>query len=227
MELEKIDEDYLNRLKNKIRLEENLVYGLLKSSDLKENVTNSYRKLTIITQNKIGQDTSYIKEYYPLTYEYLTSNKEFFNNRKSSIYKDKPPFSIFGVGDYSFAPYKVAISGLYKSTHFTLVVPKNNKPIMLDDTCYFIGFEERKNAEIAHYILNSEKVQNLLKSIIFTDAKRAINKDTLMRIDLKKSYESIDYNTAKNRIKNLTKNDWEEFKTIIDVKTEVTQMTLF
>ena len=121
MEFERVNGHFKNALGEEIELENNLTYGLLKSSDLKEDKTNSFRKLTIITQKKIGQETKYIKDKYPLTYNYLTSHKEYFDKRKSSIYKDKPNFSIFGVGDYSFTPYKVAISGLYKSTHFTLV----------------------------------------------------------------------------------------------------------
>ena len=32
----------------------------------------------------------------------MSANKEYFDKRKSSIYRDKPDFSIFGVGDYSF-----------------------------------------------------------------------------------------------------------------------------
>jgi len=30
---------------------------------------------------------------------------------------------------------------MYKTTIFSLVKPIDNKPVMLDDTCYFIGFE--------------------------------------------------------------------------------------
>ena len=111
-----------------------------------------------------------------LSYNYLSTHKEFFDKRKSSIYKDKPDFSIFGIGDYSFTNYKVAISGLYKSTHFTLVSPKDNKPIMLDDTCYFIGFNKLKMAEIAHYLVNSDSIQQFLKSIIFSDSKSLLIK---------------------------------------------------
>jgi len=166
MELEQVNGHFKNALGEEINLENNLTYGLLKSSDLKEDKTNSFRKLTIITQKKIGQETKYIKDKYPLTYNYLTSHKEYFDKRKSSIYKDKPSFSIFGIGDYSFAPYKIAISGLYKSTHFTLVSPSNSKPIMLDDTCYFIGFENLKMAEIAHYLVNSELVQKFLTRLL-------------------------------------------------------------
>lgn len=226
MELEQVNGHFKNALGEEINLENNLTYGLLKSSDLKEDKTNSFRKLTIITQKKIGQETKYIKDEYPLTYNYLTSHKEHFEKRKSSIYKDKPSFSIFGIGDYSFAPYKVAISGLYKSTHFTLVSPFNSKPIMLDDTCYFIGFENLKMAEIAHYLVNSKLVQKFLKSIIFSDSKRSINKDTLMRIDFARAFESTGYDKASKEIKGLEPEHWEKFSEMI--KEEVTeQMTLF
>jgi len=226
MELEQVNGHFKNALGEEINLENNLTYGLLKSSDLKEDKTNSFRKLTIITQKKIGQETKYIKDKYPLTYNYLTSHKRYFDKRKSSIYKDKPSFSIFGIGDYSFAPYKVAISGLYKSTHFTLVSPSNSKPIMLDDTCYFIGFENLKMAEIAHYLVNSELVQKFLKSIIFSDSKMSINKDTLMRIDFARAFESTDYEQASKEIKGLEPENWEKFSEMI--KEEVTeQMTLF
>lgn len=226
MELEQVNGHFKNALGEEINLENNLTYGLLKSSDLKEDKTTSFRKLTIITQKKIGQETKYIKDKYPLTYNYLTSHKEYFDKRKSSIYKDKPNFSIFGIGDYSFAPYKVAISGLYKSTHFTLVSPSNSKPIMLDDTCYFIGFENLKMVEIAHYLVNSELVQKFLKSIIFSDSKRSINKDTLMRIDFARAFDSTDFEQARKKIKGLKAEHWAEFSEMI--KEEVTeQMTLF
>ncbi len=98
-----------------INLEEELVYGVLKSSDLKQTVINKTRKFTIITQKKVGQDTSFIKKDFPKTFKYLVNNKAKFDLRKSSIYYNKPDYSIFGIGDYSFAPYKISISGLYKN----------------------------------------------------------------------------------------------------------------
>ncbi len=226
MELINNNEYYVNALGEKISLEKKLIYGILKSSDLKVDKTKTFRKLTIITQNNIGQDTSYIKSKYPLTYKYLTTHKEFFKKRKSSIYKDKPEFSIFGIGDYSFAKYKVAISGLYKSTHFTLIFPHKSKPIMLDDTCYFIGFDNLRMAQIAYFLLNSEIVQRFLKSIIFSDSKRSINKDVLMRIDFEKAFNNSHFEDAKEKIIDLKIEDWEKFGDL--VKKQVNQqMTLF
>src|SRR5690606_11229512 len=103
---------------------------------------------------------------------------------KSSIYKNKPAFSIFGIGDYSFKPYKVAISGLYKTFHFSLVLPSEGKPVMLDDTCYFIGFDKLDQALYCLILLNTDLTKKLLQAITFPDAKRTFTKDILMRIDL-------------------------------------------
>ena len=186
MELKRENGHFINGLKEEIELEEDLVFALLKSSDLKKDIVEQARKITIVTQRKVGQDTSFIKRDYPKTFSYLNLHKSYFEKRKSIIYKGKPPFSIFGIGDYSFAKYKIAIAGMYKKTTFTLVVPQKNKPVMLDDTCYFIGFGEKKDAIICQKLLNSQLVQDFLASIIFPDSKRSITKEILMRIDLNK-----------------------------------------
>ncbi len=184
MELERVNGHFVNNQSDEIKLEEDLVYGFLKSSDLKNTVIKRTRKHTIVTQTKVGQETSYIQHLYPETYSYLKKNISNFQARKSSIYNGKPLFSIFGIGDYSFKPFKVAISGLYKTYHFTLVLPQNDKPVMLDDTCYFIGFDRIEYAVYAIILLNSKTTEAFLKSITFSDAKRVFTKDLLMRLDL-------------------------------------------
>lgn len=184
MELERINGHFINKLSEEITLEEDLIYGFLKSSDLKNTVIKTTRKQVIVTQTRVGQETSYIQHLYPETYKYLITNVSSFQARKSSIYNGKPLFSIFGIGDYSFKPYKVAISGLYKTYHFTLVLPQNDKPVMLDDTCYFIGFDNIEFAIYAIILLNYNKTEEFLKSITFSDAKRVFTKDLLMRLDL-------------------------------------------
>ena len=234
MELNKVNEHYVNGLKESVELEDGLVYGLLKSSDLKNTVINQTRKFTIVTQKKVGQETNYIKFDYPKTYEYLTKHIDNFSARKSSIYNNKPLFSIFGIGDYSFKPYKVAISGLYKTFHFTLILPQNDKPVMLDDTCYLIGFDKIEFAVYSLILLNSDTTVQLLQSITFSDAKRTFTKDVLMRIDLSELAKRIDKDYLHSELEtlnekynlNLTLNHWDDFV------TEMTpinngQMTMF
>jgi hypothetical protein len=183
MELERVDGGFRNALGEEFELEEDLIYGILKSSDLQQEIVDTSRKYTIVTQKRIGQDTQTVLEKLPKTKAYLQRHQDYFLNRKSSIYNGKPMFSIFGVGDYSFKPYKVAISGLYKQTKFTLVKP-NGTVLLLDDTCYFIGFNTLEEAQDIQHLLNQPETQEFIESFMFFDAKRAITKDLLMRIAL-------------------------------------------
>ena len=177
MELDKVNGHYVNGLNEEVKLEEDLVYGILKSSDLKNTVINQTRKFTIVTQKKVGQETKYIKTEFPKTYQYLTEHQAKFDARKSSIYNNKPLFSIFGIGEYSFKPFKIAISGLYKTFHFTLILPQDNKPVMLDDTCYLIGFDKIEFAVYALILLNSNTTVQFLQSVTFPDAKGRFNEN--------------------------------------------------
>jgi hypothetical protein len=203
MELDKVNGHYVNGLNEEVKLEDDLVYGLLKSSDLKNTVISQTRKFTIVTQRKVGQETKYIKYDYPKTYQYLIEHQENFNARKSSIYNNKPQFSIFGIGEYSFKPYKVAISGLYKTFHFTLILPQADKPVMLDDTCYLIGFDKIEFALYALILLNSDTTMQFLQSVTFADAKRTFTKDVLMRIDLLELAKNIDKQNLESQLNQL------------------------
>lgn len=228
MELEKKDNYFVNKLGEEVFLEEGIVFRILKSSDLKFDDIYTSRKFTIVTQEKIGQSTSHIKDTYPKTYEYLRSNEYFLSSRKSSIYKGKPRFSIFGIGKYSFYPHKICISGLYKTTKFTYVGPDGDKPIMLDDTCYSIGFNSKGQAKIAQFLLNSILVQDFLESIVFSDSKRSINKDILMRIDLSKVYESLKFDDACKFDVSIDYTEWEKFgNEISSDSATVSAYTLF
>lgn len=195
MELSVLEENTLqNGLKEIIDIENEPVYNLLKSSDLKkDNIPQTTRKKVIITQHKTGQDTSYIQYEFPKLWHYLNTHREYLDNRKSSIYKGKPSFSIFGIGEYSFSPYKVAISGMYKKSNFALIAPINNKPVFLDDTCYFLSFDYYNDALFTFLILNSDLIQGLLKSLVFSDAKRPYTKDILMRIDILEASKQLNF----------------------------------
>lgn len=211
MELEPSNGFYSNGFGDLASLEPDLVFPLLKSSDLKHSTIEKSRKVTIVTQKKPGQDTNYIRTDFPLTWNYLSKNTLYFENRKSSIYKNKPVFSIFGIGDYSFFPFKVAISGMYKTSTFSLVLPIDGKPVMLDDTCYFIGFENHKDALITQAILNSKPVQWFLNSIIFWDSKRAITKDVLSRLDLTKIIRHMSSEDLSEIPDTITQYDWATY----------------
>ena len=195
MELEKIEADkYKNKKKEEIELEHTLVYPLLKSSSFKKPIICiGFKKYVIVTQKKPREDTSYIETIAPNTWKYLAKNKSLFDGRKSSIYNGAPAFSMFGVGDYSYAKYKVGISGFYKKPLFSLLYNESEveHPIMLDDTTYFLSFDTYDEAYTCMLLLNCESVQNFLYSISFQDAKRPYTKKVLQRLDLQKCIDEV------------------------------------
>jgi methylase of polypeptide subunit release factors len=185
MELERIqDALFQNGFGNKYNLEENYLYPLLKSSDIGNGRTLDCRKFVLITQKSVGEDTSIIQNRAPKTWQYLLKHEEYLKNRKSCIYKNKPPYSIFGVGSYSFKDWKIAISGLYKRLSFYLVKPLDGKSVMFDDTVNFLSFETEEEAKFIFSLVTSNPSLELLDSMIFWDEKRPITIDILKRLSL-------------------------------------------
>lgn len=197
MELKKIEKEgkfyYINGFKQINILEDTYLYPMLKSSDL-ANDTTTPTKWMLVTQNFIGKETETIVEEAPLTWKYLMKNKYLLDKRASVIYKNKPKFSIFGVGDYSFSKWKVAISGFYKKLDFRLIQPYRGKTVVLDDTCYFIACETFEKAVLLELILNNKISKEFYLSFIFWDAKRPITKKLLRKISIKDSIEEIGEN---------------------------------
>jgi hypothetical protein len=188
MELTKLDGKYKNNLGETINLEDEFVFPMLKSSDLANGNLVPKRQM-IVTQQFVKDDTSRIADIAPETWNYLLSHAALLDNRKSSIYKNSPRFAIFGIGSYSFAPWKVAISGFYKRLNFNVVGSYENKPIILDDTCYFIPFETKDEAENICELLNSEIGQDFFKAFIFWDEKRPIKVEILEKLNINKLKE--------------------------------------
>lgn len=220
MELNSVEGRLINGLGEAVDIESEMTYWLLKSSDLRAFEVNNAKKKVIVTQHQLGEETSKLETLAPALWRYLTRNSRHMEARKSSIYRGKPPFSIFGIGSYSFMPYKVAISGLYKEPVFSIVPPITARPVMVDDTCYFLGFDKYRDALFTASLLNSELVKRLLRAIVFADAKRPYTKEVLMRIDLARVALSISLQSIRGfwtnigyRIKlPVTEFDYEEYK---------------
>jgi len=184
MELRPVGDGELeNGYDERFKLENSHLYPLLKCSDLAHGRT-APKRLVLVTQRFVGDDTAVIEKTAPLTWSYLQSHRERFSARKSSIYKGRAPFALFGIGEYAFAPWKVAISGLHKTARFQVVGPVDGKPVFFDDTCYYIPFERHQDARLVCDILNSEPSQHFLAALLFPDSKRPITVDLLQRLNL-------------------------------------------
>lgn len=184
MELRKQSGEYINGLGEIADVESSLLFPLLKGSDVANNRVKSTDRYVLITQKSVGESTKTIKKIAPKTWEYLESHAQYLDNRKSKIYLDAPRFSIFGVGPYTFAPWKIAICGLYKSLDFRLIGEISEKPVLFDDTVYFISFDSYEEASRVLSLLTSPPVQNYLSALIFWDDKRPIKASILNSLNM-------------------------------------------
>ena len=184
-----------------IAIEPDYIYPLLKSSDLFNAVNMLPHRAIIVPQMRLGENTRALKQTAPRLWSYLTTYIDIFSQRKSSIYQGQPPFTIFGIGEYSFAPYKVGISGLHKTPRFRAIGPIDGLPVMLDDTCYFIACNSAEQAAFLTALFNDPLCLELIKSIAFLDAKRPITKKLLQRVDLRVLYSKVNRQAHILRVK--------------------------
>lgn len=191
-----------NKLGEHVNIEPDYLFPLLKCSDL-ANGRIEPERFVVVTQRRVGEDTSVIAKKAPRTWRYLDSHRSLFEARKSSIYSSRMPFALFGIGDYAFAPWKVAVSGLHRTPRFSLIGPVGDKPVLFDDTCYFIPFEDEHEARVVAEIMNSEECKEFLTSLTFTDSKRPITVELLQRLNIRALAEDCglagEWATSRNR----------------------------
>jgi hypothetical protein len=173
-----------NRRGEAVSVELEHVYPLLKSSDVNGDDNPNPRCRVLVTQKELGADTTDLALRAPNLWKYLSSHEDVFLARKSSIYEGRAPFSMFGIGDYSFTDYKVAVSGMYKTIRFRVVGPYEGKPVLFDDTCYLAPCSSAEQACILAALLNDPACLSFVNSLIFLDSKRPITKKVLQRLDL-------------------------------------------
>lgn len=207
MELKKISEGvYLNGLGETNEIEDTYLFPLLKGSDLANS--KAPKKFMLVPQIKIGQDTKYLSKTAPKTWKYLLKYGDLFDKRASVIYEGKPRFSIFGVGDYTFSDWKVAIPAFYKKLEFSVIGPHCNKAVVFDDTVNFIALDSAEEANELVDLLRSDLANCFFRSFIFWDSKRPITVQLLKMLDIgkllaesgKEAIRSIEKNTKQLRL---------------------------
>jgi hypothetical protein len=191
---EEADGRLVNGLGEAVQLEAEYLYPLVKSSDVASgrNKTLSHsdarggenQRRVLVPQQRVGQETDSIASRAAKTWRYLQRHAARLDRRASRIYRQQPRFSIFGVGDYTFAPWKVAVSGFYKTPQFVAVGPLGGRPVVCDDTCYFLPCQTGSAARRLAHLLNGSRAGDFFSAFVFPDAKRPLTAEILGSLDL-------------------------------------------
>lgn len=185
-ELRRLDARLVNGLDEVVDVEEEYIFPLRKGSDVARAADAARDLSLVVPQRRVSDDLMMLATAAPRLWRYLSEHRDLLDRRASSIYRGRPPFSIFGVGAYTFAPWKVAICGLYKSFRFSVIGPDAGRPVLFDDTVYHLSFHSESEARRAAELLSTPDCQRLLESLVFWDAKRPVTIELLKRIDLSK-----------------------------------------
>jgi len=175
-----LDANFTNDFGETVDVEPERVFPLLKCTDLAHG--SAPRRWLILPQFHPAEATAKLRESAPKLWRYLESHAERLSARKSSIYRNRPPFSVFGVGDYSFSHWKVGVSALHKQPRFRVIGPIGSRPVMLDDTGCFLPCQTRDEAEDIAARMNSEAYQRYLSCLAMPEAKRPVTIELLRRI---------------------------------------------
>lgn len=183
LEFTPVEGKLINGFGETVLVERDALCPLYKGSDIANG--REPGRLFPLFQFDLSGPLSDMRLRWPLLAEYLAKHEEAFAARRSRIYAGKPPFSIFGVGSYTLAPWKVAVSGLYSTARFRVIGPSaTGQPPLVDDTCYLLPFDNEMDARTVADHLNEDGPQQLLRALMDDGAKRPVTKSLLARVEV-------------------------------------------
>ena len=136
-------------------MEPDLVFPLLRGVDVARWRASS--ELSILVTHEEGMRLKAIpeaamQENYPKTWNYLVKHKEVL--KKTGLFKrfckpTDPFYSMFDIGDYTFAPWKVVIREIAGELTCAVAPPIGEKPIIPDHKLVVVA---TAGADEAHYL---------------------------------------------------------------------------
>ena len=123
-----------------VDVESEFVYPLLKGADLKRPPAGRPRRAVIVTQRRIGEDTTRLANAPPQLWAYLRANAD--RVRKAQVVDLPGPAPVRHLRHRALQLRPVQGGGLRACTRrrsSRLSGPSTGRPVMLDDTCYFLA----------------------------------------------------------------------------------------
>jgi hypothetical protein len=180
-ELRETAEGLWNRRGESVTVEPATLFQLYKGSDVFHGRPSRF--VIPLYQRDLQDTLADLPGRLPDLWAYLQRHAPDFAARKSRIYRKRPPFSLFGIGDYTYRRYKIAIGALYGEPVFRLLEPAPRLPV-IDDTCYMLATDDYQEAVYLLAVLSLESSRDFLLAISYAGEKRRFSKDVLARLFL-------------------------------------------
>ena len=150
-------------------VEPDLLYPLLRGRDVQrwKAEPSAYILMVQDPEKRRGYSEEWLQENYPRTYGYLKRFEEVLRKRaafkryftrkdkNNRIVETGPFYSMFDVGPYTFAPWKVVWREQASTMTASVVSPKNGKPVMPDHKLMLVDCASEDEACFVCACLNS------------------------------------------------------------------------
>lgn len=137
-------------------IESDLIFPLLRSGEVTRWHSAPGAAILMVqdVETRQGYDPDWLREHYPYTYDWLLSFEDMLRKRAAfrRYFGEHAPFySMFDVGSYSFAPYKVIWQGMGANSMAAAVQqPVAGKPVMSNQAVQ--PFIATQSSDEAHYL---------------------------------------------------------------------------
>ncbi|WP_136716226.1 N-6 DNA methylase [Halorientalis salina] len=169
-------------------LEPDLVYPYIKSRHVRKYGLSGH-DLRLVPARAAGEDNeAWLSRELPRTYDYLSAHREELLDRSSSWLETGPFYSVFGLGEYTWADYKVAWCRLGFKPDFTVVSTREDpdlgeRQVVPGDHYMFIATDHRETAHFLCALLNSATYQRTLRDIA-SNGKASLSKSVVSELNL-------------------------------------------
>ncbi|MDD5689762.1 MAG: TaqI-like C-terminal specificity domain-containing protein, partial [Caldisericia bacterium] len=215
-------------------IEPDLLYPLLRGRDVRrwKAEPSAYIIMAQDPVKRKGIDEDIMKTKYPKTYMYLKRFEEVLMQRKSRGIKDMikngaPFYTMFAVGDYTFAPYKVIWPNIASEITSSVISYKDNKLILPQHIITLVACDTLEEAHYLCAIMNSNIVNFALQAYSMRGGKSFGDPHVLQNIYIpkfsSKSYLHLYLANLSEKAHELSKN--EDVEKIEKIEKEINEVS--
>jgi hypothetical protein len=154
-------------------IEADLLYPLLRGREVKKWLVSSAGDARFLIvqdpQRRRGIPEEELRDRLPRTYRYLKKYEKELRQRKSQSLRRLMAecfYAMFAVGEYTFAPYKVAWAEVSNQLQAGVVEPQGAMPVVPDHTVIIVPFDRAEEAYYLCAILNSSPANLAIQNYI-------------------------------------------------------------